>query len=170
MASKRSTSSVKTPSGVEIGYEAFSREGADDAPVLIFVHGTLSNHTKAEAFAEAMVAASGYTVCCVDRRGRGLSSDEEAYSLEREFDDIAAVCDSFSKPVVLFGHSFGGAVALGAAKRAKNISQLVLCPRARFDGLVADPRNAKCLPRGEKQFVLSAHESGRRAITRVEGP
>jgi pimeloyl-ACP methyl ester carboxylesterase len=65
-------------------------------------------------------------VYAVDRRGRGESEDGPTYAIEREFEDIAAVVDSFSSPVNLLGHSFGGICSLEAARLTRNISRLIL--------------------------------------------
>jgi pimeloyl-ACP methyl ester carboxylesterase len=50
----------------------------------------------------------------VDRRGRGASGDSEAYAIEREYEDVAAVVDSIGESANLLGHSFGAACALGS--------------------------------------------------------
>jgi pimeloyl-ACP methyl ester carboxylesterase len=39
--------------------------------------------------------------------------DRAEYSIEREFEDVAAVVDSIDEPASLFGHSYGATVALG---------------------------------------------------------
>jgi pimeloyl-ACP methyl ester carboxylesterase len=68
-----------------------------------------------------------YTLCAVDRRGRGESGDSTGdYAIEHEFADVAAVVASFAEPVDLFGHSFGATVALGAAPVATNLRRLIL--------------------------------------------
>jgi len=51
----------------------------------------------------------------VDRRGRGASGDSEAYAIEREYEDVAAVVDSIGESANLLGHSYGAACALGVA-------------------------------------------------------
>ena len=38
-----------------------------------------------------MLIHGTFTVYTVDRRGRGESGDSEDYSIEREFEDVAAV-------------------------------------------------------------------------------
>jgi pimeloyl-ACP methyl ester carboxylesterase len=71
--------------------------------------------------------AERFTVCAVDRRGRGRSGDSgNSYEIEQEFADVAAVVDSLTRPADLFGHSYGATVALGAALLARNLRRLVL--------------------------------------------
>lgn len=96
-------------------------------PPLLLVHGTTANHT---TFDPALpYLASQLTVHSLDRRGRGGSGDADAYDLEREFEDIAAVVDHLADTtgarVDLFGHSFGGLCAFGAARLTSNVRRLV---------------------------------------------
>jgi pimeloyl-ACP methyl ester carboxylesterase len=91
---------------------------------MVLVHGVAAD---AEAFRllEPHLARH-FTVVTVDRRGRRGSADGAEYSLEGEFDDLARVLDSLPSPVTVFGHSFGGNIALGAALRGANVARLVL--------------------------------------------
>jgi pimeloyl-ACP methyl ester carboxylesterase len=67
-----------------------------------------------------------FTVWAVDRRGRGDSGDGEGYSVEREFEDVAAVVREAGDGAVLFGHSYGALVSAGAARRLDWLTRLVL--------------------------------------------
>jgi pimeloyl-ACP methyl ester carboxylesterase len=69
---------------------------------------------------------SRFSVWAVDRRGRGDSGDGSGYSLEREFDDVAAVVREAGAGASLFGHSYGGLVSAGAAGRLDGLERLVL--------------------------------------------
>jgi pimeloyl-ACP methyl ester carboxylesterase len=62
----------------------------------------------------------------MDRRGRGLSGDHDAYGLEREFEDVAALLEAIGEPTYLFGHSYGGLCALHAMLLTKHVKRLVL--------------------------------------------
>jgi pimeloyl-ACP methyl ester carboxylesterase len=67
-----------------------------------------------------------FTVYAVDRRGRGQSGDAEVYSIEREYEDVAAVVDSIPGPVNLLGHSYGAICSLEASLRTDNLRKLIL--------------------------------------------
>jgi pimeloyl-ACP methyl ester carboxylesterase len=68
-----------------------------------------------------------FSVCAVDRRGRGGSGDpEDDYAIEREFEGISAVVDSLGEPTILLGHSYGALCALEAALLTTNVGKLVL--------------------------------------------
>lgn len=66
----------------------------------------------------------------MDRRGRGGSGDGPAYHLAREYEDVAAVVDAVAMAsgaaVDLYGHSFGGWCAFGAAALTSNLRTLAL--------------------------------------------
>jgi len=64
--------------------------------------------------------------CPIDRRGHGASGDGPMYSHTREFEDVAAVVADIGGPVDLFGHSFGGPVALEGALLATEVRRVVL--------------------------------------------
>lgn len=97
-------------------------------PALVMVHGSIADHTTFDAFVE--VLRNHFTVFAMDRRGFGASGDGDAYGIEREFDDVAAVVDRVAArtggPVALWGHSYGASCAMGAAARTGNVDHLVL--------------------------------------------
>jgi pimeloyl-ACP methyl ester carboxylesterase len=70
------------------------------------------------------------TVHVMDRRGRGGSGDAPEYDLEREFEDVAAAVDRIAEvsdsKVDVYGHSYSGECAFGAALLTTNIRSLVL--------------------------------------------
>jgi len=67
-----------------------------------------------------------FTVYACDRRGRGTSGDGPSYTMQCEFEDVAAVVDGIGGPVDLLGHSYGALCALEAAVLARNLRRLVL--------------------------------------------
>jgi pimeloyl-ACP methyl ester carboxylesterase len=101
---------------------AFWRSGS--GPPLVGIHGGVGDHTRWGPVLPAL--EQHFTFYAVDRRGRGGSGDASDYSLEREFEDVAAVVDSIGDQVGLVGHSFGGLCALEAALRTSRIHRLVL--------------------------------------------
>lgn len=99
-----------------------------DGPPLVLVHGAAADHTTFRVV-EPILAAR-HTIHAIDRRGRGASGDGAGYSIEHEFDDLAAVVDDIAaesgRAIDVVGHSFGGRVALGAALRTPNLRRLVV--------------------------------------------
>lgn len=101
---------------------AFSTRGA--GPPLVLVHGTLGWQGRWRPVLPAL--AEHFRVVCIDRRGRGESTDGPSHSLAREAEDVAAVVDSLDEPTRLLGHSYGALCALEAALIARNLDRLVL--------------------------------------------
>lgn len=95
---------------------------------LVVVPGTTSDHTTWRRVTPLLEPHR--SVYAVDRRGRGVSGDGPAYSLEAEYADVAAVVDaaagSTGEQVDLLGHSYGGNVAFGAAALSRAVRRLVL--------------------------------------------
>ncbi len=114
---------VTSRDGTRIGW---STTGA--GPPLLLVHGGLGDRTRWEALRPHL--EPHLSVHAMDRRGRGLSGDGSAYLLEREFEDVAAVVDAIAsrsgEQVAVYGHSYGGLCAFGAASRTTAIARLVL--------------------------------------------
>ena len=85
---------------------------------LVLVHGASADHTTFRVVGPLF--ARRFAVHAIDRRGRGASGDTDPYAVEREYEDVAAVAEAIAtdagEPVAVIGHSFGGRVALGAAK------------------------------------------------------
>jgi pimeloyl-ACP methyl ester carboxylesterase len=62
----------------------------------------------------------------IDRRGRGGSGPQGAdYSIERELEDLFAV-QAQTGATAVFGHSYGGLVALEAARRSPLVADVVV--------------------------------------------
>ena len=114
---------VTAPDGVQIACEVSGR-----GPTLVLVHGAGSARWSFDLLRPLLEPR--FTVVAVDRRGRGDSGDGRSYRLESEFEDVAAVVgsvrDEAEGPVHLFGHSYGGLVAGGAAPLAEGLGKLVL--------------------------------------------
>ena len=109
------------------------RHVSGSGPPVVLVHGTSTDSASFRNLAPLL--AERLTLVAVHRRGRGESGDAEAYSIEDEFADVAAVVDSLDEPAALLGHSFGATVALGAATLARNLRALVVYEPA--PGIVA---------------------------------
>lgn len=130
-----------------------------EGPPLVLVHETTADHSRWAPVLPAF--ESRFTVCAVDRRGRGGSGDSESYSLEREFEDVATVVDSFGEPAILVGHSYGALCALESARLTQNLRKLVLYepPMNVIDDRINPPgvihRLAALLEAGDRDEVVA---------------
>ena len=101
---------------------------AGQGPPLVMVHGSIADHMTLDGFVE--VLREDFTTFCLDRRGFGASGDTTPYSIERDFEDVAAVVDAVAtrtrSRVALWGHSYGANCAMGAATHTDNVDHLVL--------------------------------------------
>lgn len=146
---------VRSPDGVEL---AVWVDG--DGPPLVLVHGSLQDHSiSAPLIAELR---ADFTTMAMDRRGFGASGDAPAYSLRREFADVAAVVDAgvarTELQVVVWGHSFGASCAMGGAAVSAGVSHLILYEPslglAYPEGWV-EGAEAALAARGEEDVVVS---------------
>lgn len=102
---------VSSADGTRISYRRLGT-----GPALVFVHGSVSTHT--DWMRVAKLLAPHYTCYTIDRRGRAHSGPGHSpYSLEREYEDIAAVINQAGPIAALIGHSYGAICTLGAALR-----------------------------------------------------
>ena len=114
---------VTSEDGTEIGYWV-SGEG----PPIVLVNGPFGDHTRWDTLVPYLEPHA--TVHAIDRRGRGASEDHPNWSIEREYEDVAAVVDAVAKStdssVTVYGHSGGGMYAFGAVPKTSNVGRLVL--------------------------------------------
>ena len=122
---------------------------------LVLVHGAVADHTRWRRLLPYL--EPHVTVHAMDRRGRGASGDAPDYHATREFEDVAAVVDAVAEAagstVDLYGHSFGGLCAFGAALLTSNIHRLVL-----YEGWPPPNPAARAIPQetGERLDALLA--------------
>ena len=96
---------VRSAEGTTIACDVTGR-----GPALVVVHGSLRAARHYRALAAAL--ADDFTVYVMDRRGRGGSGPQGTeYGIDRECDDLVAVL-AHTNANLVFGHSFGGLVAL----------------------------------------------------------
>jgi pimeloyl-ACP methyl ester carboxylesterase len=112
-------------------------EVGGSGPPLVLVHGAGSARWSFDAVRPHLERR--FTVIAVDRRGRGDSTDGDEYALERECDDVAAVVRDAGEGALLFGHSYGGLVAAGAAVQL-DLPRLALYEPAMGGGLTSGER------------------------------
>jgi pimeloyl-ACP methyl ester carboxylesterase len=115
----RSMHKVQSADGTSIAYEMRGQ-----GPPLVMVHGSSLDHTRWGSSLHRF--AEHFTLVLMDRRGRGASGDGPVYSIEREFEDVAAVVDAVGRPVHLLGHSYGAVCSLEASRLTPSIDKLVL--------------------------------------------
>lgn len=107
----------------------YSVEGS--GPLVILLHGLLSNAKSWKRWGVVDALADGYSVACVDSLGHGLSdkpSDEAPYGLEARSRDVVAVIDDlgFERAHVI-GYSMGGWLSVGVAKYHRSrLSSLIV--------------------------------------------
>ena len=110
---------ITSRDGIPIAYER-SGEGLP----LVLINGAAADHTRWTPILPEL--EKHFTVYAVDRRGRGQSGDAEPYTIEREYEDVAAVVDSIPGPVNLLGHSYGAICSLEASLMTSNLRKLIL--------------------------------------------
>jgi len=86
-----------------------------DFPTVVLVHGAFADASSWNGVIERL-QARGISVMAPANPLRGIGADS-AYA--------ASVCEQISGPVLLVGHSYGGAVISNAASMAKNVVGLV---------------------------------------------
>lgn len=114
-----SHTTVPSGDGMRIGLHTL---GAGDG--LIIVGGAM--RTALDYLPLAAALARRFEVHVMDRRGRGASGPQGThYSIQQECQDLLAVQEHVGADAV-FGHSFGGLVALEAAKLSTGFSRVAV--------------------------------------------
>jgi pimeloyl-ACP methyl ester carboxylesterase len=157
-------------------HRAVSADGTEIAgpvhgqgPPVVFVHGGLGD---GEGSWDRLLQFLNESFTCylISTRGRGRSAaaTDDDYSLERLVQDVVAFVEQVGEPVGLFGHSLGGALALGAAAHSAAVSSVAVYEPAVFEAASeVDPRSE-----GKARRVAEAVSEGRladAAIAMVEG-
>ncbi len=110
---------VLSADATPIGYSSLG-----DGPGLIIVGGVLSNGSDYVPLARAL--AETFEVHVMDRRGRLSSGPQRrSHSIDDECADLIAVAAATGATAV-FGHSFGGLVALETARQHPFFDQLIV--------------------------------------------
>jgi pimeloyl-ACP methyl ester carboxylesterase len=124
-------------------------ESADGTPLIVQVsgHGTLplvivggSLSTADDWRAVADDLGDVATVYVMNRRGRGGSGAGGAHSIEREYEDVAAVRALAGPGAAVFAHSYGAVVALGQALIDAPPALAIYEPPLPIDGPIAGER------------------------------
>lgn len=95
--------------------------GADAAPLLVVVHGSMDRSAGLLRLSRRLDVT--HRVLRYDRRGYGRSRDVgPPWTVEANVEDLERLIrDRRAGPAALFGHSFGGNVALGLAARRPDL-------------------------------------------------
>lgn len=110
---------VESTDGTSI---AVDRSGS--GPPVVIVVGAFCDRSTSKLLAALL--GSSYTVYEYDRRGRGDSDQDVAFSVELEVDDLAAVVAATGHAPFVYGHSSGGSLALEAAARGVEMRSLAV--------------------------------------------
>jgi pimeloyl-ACP methyl ester carboxylesterase len=105
---------------------AIAVDRTGNGPALVFVDGAMCYRGSGPSRPMAAALAGHFTVFTYDRRGRGDSSDNAPYDVQREVDDLEAVIREAGGQAVVLGVSSGAALALEAASRGVPITRLAL--------------------------------------------
>ena len=105
---------IRTPDGGTLELFSTGAELAAAGSGVVVVAASMVTAADYTRFAQKLSAALGRPVHTFNRRGRGSSSPED-YTLDVDVRDLDAVMKHTASTDV-FGHSFGGAVALHAAR------------------------------------------------------
>ena len=134
---------------------------ADMKPTIVLVHGAFADASSWNGVIERLQQQEGYTVIAPPNPLRGVAADS-AY--------LASLLDQIDGPVLLTGHSYGGAVITNAATSASNVVGLVYVAAFAPDG----GENLGDVENGSKDSVLNAalvqytYPTGRDGETSVE--
>src|SRR5262245_2591490 len=110
-------SSLRFFVGIELSFDEI--DGASGKRLVIFLHGILGRGSNLRSIARQFIEARpDWTAWLVDLRGHGRSTKSSpGPSLEAAARDVANLADRAKLPLgAIVGHSFGGKVALEAAR------------------------------------------------------
>ena len=141
--------SAATAAAADTGTTA--RKPVGPKPTVVFVHGAFAD-SSGWGTEITTLTALGYPVVAIANPLRGLSSDS---------DYVRARLEQISGPIVLVGHSYGGAVITNAASGVPNVKALVyvaafapaegenlatMLPPDRYPGSHLDPSKLDVVP------------------------
>ena len=116
-ARSSNTTTTSTAAGVQLEADRHHQhqQGKHAKPTVVFVHGGWADSSGWNAEIAAL-QEKGYPVIAPANPLRGLSSDA---------DYVRSVLQTIDGPIVLVGHSYGGAVISNAARGVDNVKALV---------------------------------------------
>lgn len=146
---------VTSKDGTEIAYDTYG-----SGPSLVLVAGGFTERSRYAPDAEAL--SSAFTVVNYDRRGRGDSGDTQPYAVEREWEDLDAVCSATGARFAC-AYSSGSMVLLQAGLPFEKLA--VMEPPFRVEGAPSAPdRYIERL----QEFVAAGNPGGAAELFMVE--
>lgn len=146
---------IRTPDGGTLELFSTGAELASAGSGVVIVPPSMVTAADYTKFAQKLSAALGRPVHTFNRRGRGSSSPQpEDYTLDVDIRDLDTVMKHTSSTDV-FGHSFGGAVALHAA-RTLPVERLAV-----YDPAVSVNHSVKADWTAEYERAAAAGDDGR---------
>jgi pimeloyl-ACP methyl ester carboxylesterase len=105
---------------------------------VIAIHGGLD---RASSFTRLSRRLEDFDVVAYDRRGYQRSRSLGPGNLDDDVDDLQRVIDwvSPTAPVILFGHSFGGLIAMALVARHPGVAQVVVVYESPLPWILARP-------------------------------
>jgi pimeloyl-ACP methyl ester carboxylesterase len=142
------TEKVESKDGTQIAYEKVG-----SGPPLVVVGGAFCDRrARAAGIPLARLLADSFTVYCVDRRGRGDSTDTSPYAVAREVEDVAALVGVTGEATFAYGYSSGAMLLIECALAGVPLQKLALYEPP----LVLEPhREAVPVDLGEQLVALT---------------
>ncbi len=112
---------VRSKDGTELAVDVIGQ-----GPPMVLVNGAFGGRAFGPMPELAARLSSHATVIHYDRRGRGESGDTPPFALERELEDLAAVCALAERPPSVYATSSGSALALRAAAAGVKMARLAV--------------------------------------------
>lgn len=113
---------------VDLPHMRLSYSSMGFGPPIVFLHGIMGNKNNLEHFVRKLLETLPKAQALIfDLRNHGDSSKNLPCLVEACADDIAMACQRLGiEPLCVYGHSFGGKVALLCAKKLPNLKQVWL--------------------------------------------
>ncbi|WP_433019913.1 alpha/beta fold hydrolase [Kribbella sp. CA-294648] len=146
---------ITSPDGTRIAYDTFG-----SGPGLILTPGAFTDRSYYVPLATAL--SSSFTVITYDRRGRGDSTDNPQYAIEREVEDLQALREQ-TGAVYGYADSSGVMILLRAAAAFEKLA--VMEPPFRVEG--APPAPDRYLER-LREFIAAGNPGGAAELFMVE--
>ena len=144
------------------GLALAERRVANPDATIICVHGGLD---RGGSFARLARRTDAFDLVTYDRRGYQASRGLEPINLELHVDDLLtlAAVEAQRGPVIFFGHSFGGVVALSAAVSSPGTPSLVVVYEAPMPWVLTRP-SSRPVPGDDPRVV--AEQFFRRMVSK----